>query len=102
LDVILTELKRLKEGASAEELHRAKLDLKSRVVIQGEHSSVRASALSNDWWKLGRTRLLEEIKDEIDKVTHSELNEYLASIRMTPITLATLGPNGLELGDEIF
>ncbi len=60
LDVMLAELKKLKDGVSEEELQRAKADLKSRVIIQGEFSNARASSICNDWWNLGRVRTLED------------------------------------------
>ena len=97
LVVILHELEKVGDGITAEELSRAKADLKSRLIMQSELSSVRASALANDWWNLGRARSLEEIKSGIDAVTAKDIAEYLRQWPVSPITLATLGPKKVEL-----
>ena len=97
LDVMVQELNRLHEGVDEDELNRAKADLKSRLVMQGEVSSVRASALVNDWWSIGRIRPIEEVKSEIDKVTSKDIVRHLENFPVRPITLVTLGDKQLSL-----
>ncbi len=97
LEVMIAELKKLGEGVSVEELKRAKADLKSRVVMQGEISSARALAIVNDWWNFGRLRPLEEIKESIEKVADADIRRHLIEFPVSPITLVTLGPTGLDL-----
>lgn len=97
LDVTMKELRGLRNGVTAEELKRSKADLKSRVVMQGELSSVRASALVNDWWHLDRIRTLDEIKAEIDKVTEADIQRHLTEYPVSPVTLVVLGRNSLEI-----
>lgn len=97
LSVMLAELKRVARDISDDELGRAKADLKSRLIMQSELSSVRAAALVNDWWNMGRLRTLEEIKTGIDAVTAEDIARYVECYPVSPVTLATLGPKKLEL-----
>ena len=97
LKVMLAELRRLGEGVDDDELDRAKADLKSRVIMQGEFSSSRASGLVNDWWNLGRVRTLAEIRDAIDSVTSADIERHMREYPVAPVTLVTLGPKALEL-----
>lgn len=97
LRVIINELRKLGEGFDDDELNRAKADLKSRVVMQGEASSARASSLVNDWWNLRRVRSLQEIKTAIDGVTNEMLIKHVQQFPPSPITLVTLGKKPLEL-----
>jgi len=97
LQVMLDQLRSIEYGVSQEELQRAKVDLKTRVIMQSESSSGRASALSSDWWNLGRLRTLEEIKEGIESVTEGSLISYAKKYPVSPITLVTLGVKELSL-----
>ncbi|MCC6221335.1 MAG: insulinase family protein [Deltaproteobacteria bacterium] len=98
LSVMVRELKNLKNGVTDEELKRAKADIKSKMVIQLELSSARASRLTNDWWSLGEVRDLGDIKAAIDSVNNDLLCRHLDAYRVSPVTLVTLGPQmNLEL-----
>lgn len=97
LTVINRELLKLKDGVTADELVRAKNDLKARLIMQGESTSVRASALVNDWWNLKRIRPLDEIKSAIDAVSDSDIRSYAEKHPPSPITLVTLGSKELPL-----
>jgi predicted Zn-dependent peptidase len=96
LDVICAELKKLKEGVTDQELHRSKLDLKSRLIMQGESSLNRAPAIASDWWNIGRVRTLDEIKQKIDQVTSADIMKHLEQFPVAPMTLVTLGNKKLE------
>lgn len=97
LDVILTELNRLKDTVEQDEIARAKADLKARIIMQGESTSSRAGALVHDWWNMDRIRPLEEIKSAIDKVTIADIRNHLDRHRAGPLTVVTLGSKSLEL-----
>jgi predicted Zn-dependent peptidase len=97
LSVMLDQLKSIEKGASREELDRAKVDLKTRVIMQSESSNARASAIASDWWNLRRIRTLQEIKDGIDQVEESSLTEYAKKYPVSPVTLVTLGVKKLSL-----
>ena len=80
-----------------EELDRAKADLKSRLIMQSESSSSRASGLVNDWWSLGRLRKLDEVKQAINTVSSEDIVRFSNNFPAGPITLVTLGSKRLEL-----
>jgi len=99
LDVLVGELRRINspEGAvTAEELERAKIGLKSKVVMSGESTKARAVALAADVARLDRARSLTEVAEEIDGVTLGDLNAYLARRELGELTVCTLGAK--ELG----
>lgn len=97
LTVMLDQLKSLENGVSQEELDRAKVDLKTRVIMQSESSNARASAIASDWWNLGRIRTLQEVKEGIDAVTEEKLVSHAKKYPVSPVTLVTLGVKELSL-----
>ena len=96
LDVILTELNKLSQGVSGDELNRAKADIKSKLVLQNESSHSRASAIASDWWNLGVIRTAEEIKQAIDAVSNEDIMRHLQQYPVASKTLVTLGKAGLR------
>jgi len=104
LDVLSQELIRITtpQGAITEdEFERAKIGMKSRLVVSGESSGARAAALASDWHRLGRVRTLDEMAADIDRVTLGELNEYAKQRSLGRVTVQTLGPSPLELPAEL-
>jgi len=97
LDSFFVELKRLEKGVTAEELERAKIGMKSRVIMQGESSGARAGALAYDFYHRGRTRTLEELRELIDGVTLERVNGYLAGHPVKGVTVVTVGPEELKV-----
>ena len=100
LDVLMGELARIgrAEGrVEAEEFERAKIGMKSRLVMSGESTSARASALARDWHKLGRARSLEELKASVESVTLERVNAHLSSRGLGRVTVCTIGPEALAM-----
>ena len=97
LDTFVTELYRLSEGVTADELERAKIGLKASTIMQGESTSARAGAIAHDYFIRGRIRTLEEIKAAIDGVTLDQVNAYLKRNKAGPFTIVTVGPKELKL-----
>ncbi len=99
LDVLTAELRRINtpDGAvTQDELDRAKIGLKSKLVMSGESTSARASALAADVARLDRPRSLTEAADAIEAVTIEKLNAYLARRDLGKLTTCTLGPKALN------
>jgi predicted Zn-dependent peptidase len=99
LDVLWSELARLNSpagGATPEELARATVGMKSRLIFSGESTSARAGALTADYVRLGRARPLEELVGQINSLTLDELNAYLARRTAGTPTIQTLGPAALK------
>ena len=77
LDTIRAELVKFEQGVSEGEFRRAKVGMKSRLIMQGESTAARAAALGSDWYRIGRCRSLGELSAEVDAVTLQGLNEWI-------------------------
>lgn len=97
LDSFLVELKRLAAGITQEELDRAIIGMKSRVIMQGESSGARAGAIAYDFYHRGRTRTLDEVRELIEGVTLARVNDFLAANPVGELTVVTIGPDKLEV-----
>lgn len=97
LDTFIAELHRLTEGVTPEELSRAKIGIKSSLIMSGESTGARAGALAHDYFTRGRLRSLEEIKTAIDAVSVADVNRYLAANKPGPFTIVIVGPKELQL-----
>ncbi|MFA6135585.1 MAG: pitrilysin family protein [Phycisphaerae bacterium] len=96
LEVTVGEIRRLAEGVSDEEMARARTQLKSSLVMQGESTSSRANAMTADWYHLGRLRTLAELSEQIDKVTVDEVIAYLCECPARNFTVLVIGPQPLD------
>ena len=94
LEVIVNELHKLEqEGITADELARAKVQLKSENVMRGEGSGSRMGALAHSWWYERKLRTIQEVKAAIDAVTEEQALAVLR--RFSPfsaLTVAAIGP----------
>ena len=97
LRVLTREIARLSEGVSADELARAKVGVRSALVMQGESSRARAAALARDWFVLGRVRSLEEIEREVEAVTLERINRFLEAHPYERPWVGTLGAQPVEV-----
>ncbi len=97
LDVIIAEFRRLAEGISEEELDRAKVGLKSALIMQSESSGSRSSALGNDYYMLGRVRSLDEIKQNIEATTVDSILRFLRANPFDEFTIVTIGPREVRV-----
>jgi predicted Zn-dependent peptidase len=74
LSVVGTELQRFRaEPATAEELHRAKENLKGRVVLALESTGARMNRLGSEFLAESPLMALDEVVERIDAVTLSDL-----------------------------
>ncbi|MCF7976068.1 MAG: insulinase family protein [Phycisphaerae bacterium] len=97
VDVIIEQFNLLHEGVTKEELDRAKVGLKSSLIMQSESSSSRAGAIGGDFYKLGRIRSLDEVKACIDGVTLESLQAFLCQRTSWDFTGATIGPKSITI-----
>ncbi len=95
-DVILGEFQRLAEGISEEEMDRAKIGLKSSVILQSESSSSRAGSIGGDYYMLGRVRTLEEVKQKIEETSVASVLGFLRSHPFEDFTVVTIGPKEIR------
>jgi predicted Zn-dependent peptidase len=97
-DVIVGEFNRLADGISEEEMQRAKVGLKSSLIMQSESSSSRAGSIATDFYMLGRVRSLDEIKREIDKTSVDSVLDFLRRDKFAEFTVVTIGPREIKIG----
>jgi predicted Zn-dependent peptidase len=94
LEVIVNELRKLeKEGITADELERAKIQLKSENVMRGEGSGARMGAIARSWWYERKIQTIQEVKEAIDAVTQEKVLALLQRYSLlNPLTVAAIGP----------
>ena len=97
LDVVIGEFNRLCEGVSEEEIARAKVGLKSSLILQSESSSSRAGAIAGDYYMLGRVRSLDEIKRKIEETSVESILEFLHKNIFKDFTIVTISPTRLAV-----
>lgn len=97
LDVLIAELKRLRDGVTVEELDRLKASLKTSLVMQQESTGARASAMASDWFYLGRVRTLDETQAAVNGVDEAAILKYLDRFPVKNPTVVTLGPKALDV-----
>ena len=73
------------EGVTADELERAKVQLKSELVMRGESSAARMGALARAWWFEGRLIPISEITEAVDAVSQEQI---LGLLQALPADLA--------------
>jgi predicted Zn-dependent peptidase len=77
LAVMLQEMERLAEVVTEEELARAKVGLRTALVMGDESIRTRASSMARDLYMLGRVRPLAEIEARVEGTTLEEVNAFL-------------------------
>jgi predicted Zn-dependent peptidase len=97
LDVIIEQFNRLADGISKGEIERAKVGLKSALVLQSESSSSRAGGIGSDYYILGRVRSLDEIKNKIEATSVDSVLGFLQNNKSKDFTVVTIGPKEVKI-----
>jgi predicted Zn-dependent peptidase len=92
LDVIVNEFSGIAKGISQDELDRAKVGLKSSLIMSSESSSARSSNLGSDFYLLGKIRSLDEIKQKIESLTTKSVIDFIQNNPLNDFTIFTIGP----------
>jgi predicted Zn-dependent peptidase len=95
-DVIRSEFNKLAEDITEDEMQRAKVGLKSSLIMESESSSARAGGIGSDYYMLGRVRTLEEIKNKIEALSTGSVTKFLKENPFEDYTTVTIGPNGIK------
>jgi len=96
LDVCRSEIARLAEDVTEEELARSKTVIKGGLFTAGDLPEGRSSGLVEDVFLQGRGRSLDDIAIGVDSVTLDQIPAYLEAFPPSPHTLVTLGPKPLD------
>ena len=75
--MLRAEVERLAEGVTEEELSRAKVGLKTALVMADESIRSRAASMARDLYMLGRVRSLSEIEAAIEGTSLEAVNAFL-------------------------
>ncbi len=97
LEVLSAELKKMSAGVARDEFQRAVIGLKARLVMQGESTTARASAIAYDQFLLGRPHTLAEMAAQVDSVSLEQLNRFVAEHPAKDFTTVTIGPEPLKV-----
>jgi len=97
LSVLQNEIERIAEGVQEDELERARIGLRTSLVMQEESARSRVASMARDLYMLGRVRPLDEIEAGIAAVDRGRLNRYLAA---NPYTNPWIGILGREMKVE--
>ncbi|MGO8949805.1 MAG: M16 family metallopeptidase [Ktedonobacterales bacterium] len=94
VEVMLDELRRLQsEGVTEDELLRAKVQIKSELVMRGESSGARMAALMRSWWFEQRLITIQELKEAVDGVTREQIMVLLREIPLSEtLVIGAIGP----------
>ncbi|MBL7141214.1 MAG: insulinase family protein [Planctomycetes bacterium] len=97
-DMTVSEIRRLADGIEPDEITRARTQLKSALIMQGESTSARANALASDWYHLGRLRSLAELSDAIDATTATDVLQHVRDHPARDFTVLVIGPKPVDTG----
>jgi predicted Zn-dependent peptidase len=95
-DVIRQEFRRLRQGVTAEELQRAKIGLKSKLIMQSESTQARSAGIASDFAYWGRVRTLDEIRQRLEKITLQSVQDFLDANPFENFTVVTIGPKEIQ------
>ncbi len=97
LDVLAAEHRRLSEGIEPAEFCRAMVGMKTRLVMQGQSTHARASAIAMDQHTFDEPRTLDQWIAQVDAITFESLNDYVKLNAAGPMTTVTIGPGPLKV-----
>ncbi len=97
LDIILQEIRKLRNGITEEELLAFKARYRMMILTSRESCLGWASELIGDWVNFGRIRTNEELLKRVEDLTVKDINAYLAEHPVEDILLCTLGRKPLRL-----
>ncbi len=101
LEVMLEQIRALREGISEDELRRMKVQFRSGLVMKQESCRARVNNLVGDLFHLGRIRSMEEIQQQVLQLTVADINRFLSEYPLNPEDIVTLGEQPLEVGREV-
>ena len=96
--VTLAEVRKLEEGGvSEEELDRAKIVLKSSVIMRSESTRVRRNAIGAGLWYENRVRTLDEVRALIEAVSAEQIRTVAHALGLSSVrTMVAVGPRSAE------
>jgi predicted Zn-dependent peptidase len=98
MHVMIEEMRKLEaEGVTDDELRRAKVQLKSELVMHAETSSARMGAIAHSWWFEHRLKTIQDVREAVDAVTREQILGLLKRFPLTePLVVTAIGPCSKE------
>ena len=96
LNVTHSELIKLVDGVTEEELDRVKARIKSGLIMQQESSAARSSAVARDWFHIKRVRSVRELEGIVNGLAPETINAYLRANPPSNMRVVTMGPEPLD------
>ncbi len=96
-DVIIEQFNQLQTGITDDEIQRAKVGLKTSLIMQSESTSARSGGIAGDYYLLGRVRSLEEIRE---KIAALKINDIATTLQKNPFekfSVVTIGPKKITI-----
>ncbi len=97
LDVTIEQFERLSDGITVDEIERAKVGLKSTMILRSESTMSRASGIGGDYNLLKRVRCLDEIKKGIEATTVESVTEFLKRHKFKDYCIVSIGPKEVNV-----
>lgn len=97
LDVTVDQFRQLRKGISEDELQRARVGLKTSLIMQTESTSARSAGIAADYFLLGHVRRPEEIREKIEALTVERVLKVLNAYPFESFTGVTIGPRKVNL-----
>jgi predicted Zn-dependent peptidase len=97
LDVVLEQLRNLRDGIHADELQRLQARLKTSLIMQQESSAARSGSIAADWYFLRRVQTLDEVRRIVEDLSCESINRYLTENAPDDFLVVTLGQEPLEI-----
>ena len=95
-DVIKEQFNILSDGISDQEIEKAKVGLKSSLIMSSESSASRADGIGTDYHILGRVRSLDEVKNAIEATSVETVLGFLRKKKFEEFTVVTVGPGEIQ------
>ena len=97
LDVIIDQFNRLKNRINDDEMQRAKVGLKTSLIMQCESTAARSGGMAGDYFFLGRVRSVEEIRDKIAGLEAVAVEKTLQENPFEKYTIVTIGAKAITI-----
>jgi predicted Zn-dependent peptidase len=96
-EVIVEQFRTLRQGIREDELQRAKIGFKSKLIMQSESTQARSAGIAGDFSYFGRVRTIPEIRQRIENITAASVLDFLNANLFDCFTVATIGPREIQL-----
>jgi predicted Zn-dependent peptidase len=93
MNVVAGEMNALAAGPTADEVRRAKAQMKAGLLMSLESPTSRCEQIAGMLWSHGRILPVKELVEKLDAVTPEDVGRYAQSVtRKGALSLAALGP----------